>query len=256
MKDKPARFVVAVGSGKGGVGKSTVSLHLALALARQGLTVGLLDADLYGPDIPLMVNLSRSERARQWDFWRRGGAVRHEPVERYGIRIMSVGFLLGERQALTMAAPLLGAALKQLIDQVEWGPADILLIDLPPGTADLQQQLLTVVTLDGAVVVVGPQDVAHLDARRFLDLLRDAEVPVLGGIENMSGLECPHCGERVEVFPQVRESRSIWSDGVARLGRIPLDPKIGRLDGVQPRDCRFDAVAAKLVEALEGRSSA
>lgn len=255
MSDKPARFVVAVGSGKGGVGKSTVSLHLALALARRDLGVGLLDADLYGPDIPLMVNLTRAERARQWDFWRRG-AVQHEPVERYGIRIMSVGFLLGERQALTMAAPLLTAALKQLVEQVDWGSPDVLLIDLPPGTADLQQQLLSVVTLDGAVVVVGPHDVAHLDARRFLAFLRDAEVPVLGGIENMSGLECPHCGERVDVFPPVTDDRSIWSDGVVRLGQIPLDPSLGRLDRVAPHDGRFDLAAANLVDALRPQGPA
>ena len=254
MSDKPARFVVAIGSGKGGVGKSTVALHLALALARRDLTVGLLDADLYGPDIPLMVNLTRAERARQWDFWRRGGSVRREPLERYGIRIMSVGFLVGERQAFTMPAMLLTAALKQLVEHVEWGSPDVLLIDLPPGTADLQQQLLGVVSLDGAVLVVGPQDVAHLDARRFLDFLRDADVSVLGGIENMSALECPHCGERVDVFPPVREDRSIWSDGVVRLGEIPLDPSLGRLDGVAPTDRRFDVAAANLLEALESRS--
>jgi ATP-binding protein involved in chromosome partitioning len=256
VSDKPARFVVAVGSGKGGVGKSTVSLHLALALGRRDLTVGLLDADLYGPDIPLMVNLTRAERAHQWEFWRRGGAVRHEPVERYGIRIMSVGFLLGERQALTLAAPLLTAALKQLVEQVDWGLPEVLLIDLPPGTADLQQQLLTVIRLDGAVVVVGPQDVAHLDARRFLDFLRDAEVPVLGGIENMSGLECPHCGERVDVFPPVAANRSIWSDGVVRLGEIPLDPSLGKLDGGAPREGSFDLAATNLVDALQRPGSA
>jgi ATP-binding protein involved in chromosome partitioning len=256
VSEKPARFVVAVGSGKGGVGKSTVSLHLALALARRDLTVGLLDADLYGPDIPLMVNLSRAERARQWDFWRRGGDVRREPLERYGIRIMSVGFLVGERQAFTMPALLLTAALKQLVAHVDWGSPDVLLIDLPPGTADLQQQLLSVVSLDGAVAVVGPQDVAHLDARRFLEFLRDADVPVLGGIENMSGLVCPHCGERVDVFPPVRDERSIWSDGVVQLGRIPLDPSLGRLRGSAQGDGRFDAVAANLVQVLERRSSA
>jgi ATP-binding protein involved in chromosome partitioning len=254
VSEKPARFVVAVGSGKGGVGKSTVSLQLALALVRRDLTVGLLDADLYGPDIPLMVNLSRAERARQWEFWRRGGVVRREPLERYGIRIMSVGFLVGERQAFTMPALLLTAALSQLIEHVEWGAPDILLIDLPPGTADLQQQLLAVVTLDGAVVVVGPQDVAHLDARRFLDFLHDAGVSVLGGIENMRALQCPHCGERVDVFPPVREDRSIWSDGVVRLGEIPLDPSLGRLDGAAPTDRRFDDAAANLLEALESRS--
>jgi ATP-binding protein involved in chromosome partitioning len=256
VSDKPARFVVAVGSGKGGVGKSTVSLHLALALARRDLTVGLLDADLYGPDIPLMVNLSRAERARQWDFWRRGGDVRREPLERYGLRIMSVGFLLGERQAFTMPALLLTAALKQMVEHVEWGSPDILLIDLPPGTADLQQQLLSVVSLDGALIVVGPQDVAHLDARRFLDFLRDAEVPVLGGIENMSGLVCPHCGETIEVFAPVREDRAIWSDGIPRLGRIPLDPSLARVDGAVSRDGKFDLAATNLLEALERGTTA
>jgi ATP-binding protein involved in chromosome partitioning len=255
VNERPARFVVAVGSGKGGVGKSTVTLHVALALARKGLAVGLLDADLYGPDIPLMVNLTRQERARQWELWRQDG-VRHEPVERHGIRIMSVGFLLGERQALTMAAPLLTAALKQLVENVEWGALDILLLDLPPGTADLQQQLLGVVSLDGVVVVVGPQDVAHLDARKFLDFLHEAGVVVLGDVENMDGLVCPHCGERVEVFAPVAEERSIWSEGAAVLGRIPLDPKLGGRDGVSSQSEAFSVVADRLIEALERGAAA
>ncbi|HEX9381395.1 MAG TPA: P-loop NTPase [Gaiellaceae bacterium] len=255
MTSQPARFVVAVGSGKGGVGKSTVSLHIALALVRRGLSVGLLDADLYGPDIPLMVNLTRRERARQWELWRQDG-VRHEPVERQGIRIMSVGFLLGERQALTMAAPLLTAALRQLVENVEWGSPDVLLIDLPPGTADLQQQLFEVVRLDGAIVVVAPQDVAHLDARKFLDFLRDAGVAVLGGVENMSGLVCPHCGERVDVFPPVAEERSIWSEGVPALGRIALDPELAAIDGLSAQSDAFAAVADRVIDALERRSAA
>jgi ATP-binding protein involved in chromosome partitioning len=255
VNERPARFVVAVGSGKGGVGKSTVTLHVALALARKGLAVGLLDADLYGPDIPLMVNLTRQERARQWELWRQDG-VRHEPVERHGIRIMSVGFLLGERQALTMAAPLLTAALKQLVENVEWGALDILLLDLPPGTADLQQQLLGVVRLDGVVVVVGPQDVAHLDARKFLDFLHEAGVVVLGGVENMDGLVCPHCGERVEVFAPVAEERSIWSEGAAVLGRIPLDPELGGRDGVSCQSEAFSVVADRLIDALERGAAA
>jgi ATP-binding protein involved in chromosome partitioning len=255
VSERPARFVVAVGSGKGGVGKSTVTLHVALALARKGLAVGLLDADLYGPDIPLMVNLTRRERARQWELWRQDG-VRHEPIERHGVRIMSVGFLLGERQALTMAAPLLTAALKQLVENVEWGPLDILLLDLPPGTADLQQQLLGVVSLDGAIVVVGPQDVSHLDARKFLDFLRDAGVAVLGGVENMSGLVCPHCGERVEVFPPVAEERSIWSEGAPVLGRIPLDPELGAIDRLTAQSAAFADVADRVMDALERRAAA
>jgi ATP-binding protein involved in chromosome partitioning len=239
-----ARHVVAVGSGKGGVGKSTVTLNLAFALRRRGWNVGLLDADLYGPDIPLMLNLKREQEAKRWDFWR-GGDVRLEPVERDGVQVMSVGFLLAERQSLTFAAPLLGAALRQLVEQVEWRSLDVLLIDLPPGTADLQQQLLGVVALAGAVVVVGPQDVAHLDARKFVDFLRDADVPVLGGVENMAGLRCPHCGEPIEVFPPAAEERAIWTDGVRLLGRIPLDPDLTR------HEHEFDGVAEQLVEQLD-----
>ena len=256
MSESPARYVVVVGSGKGGVGKSTVSLHVALALARRGLAVGLLDADVYGPDIPLMLNLARHEDAGRWDFWRRGD-VRHQPIESHGLRIMSVGFLLGERQALTLGAPLLTAALRQLVHQVEWGQLDVLLLDLPPGTADLQQQLVGVVSLVGAVVVVGPQDVAHLDARKFLSFLRDADVPVLGAVENMSGLECPHCGERIDVFTPVPESRSVWAEGVPLLGRIPLDPALGTLDGRTPAQGEaFDAVAGKVFDALQRREAA
>jgi ATP-binding protein involved in chromosome partitioning len=250
VSTRPARFVVAIGSGKGGVGKSTVSRHVAAALARQGLAVGLLDADLYGPDIPLMVNLTRQERAQQWELWRRNG-IRHEPIERHGIKIMSVGFLLGERQALAMPALLLTAALKQLVGQVEWGALDILLIDLPPGTADLQQQLLGVVALDGVVVVVGPQDVAHLAAQKFIDFLQAAGVPTLGGIENMSGLLCPYCGERIEVFPPVADGRSIWSEVVPRLGRIPLDPALRSQQGLTVQRDAFEAVAGKLLAALD-----
>jgi ATP-binding protein involved in chromosome partitioning len=239
-----ARHVVAVGSGKGGVGKSTVTLNLAFALRRRGWNVGLLDADLHGPDIPLMLNLKREQEAKRWDFWR-GGDVRLEPVERDGLQVMSVGFLLAERQSLTFAAPLLGAALRQLIEQVEWRSLDVLLIDLPPGTADLQQQLLGVVVLAGAVVVVGPQDVAHLDARKFVDFLRGADVPVLGGVENMAGLRCPHCGERIEVFAPAAADRAIWADGVRLLGRIPLDPDLRR------HQHEFDGVADRLVKQLD-----
>jgi ATP-binding protein involved in chromosome partitioning len=255
VSQRPARFVVAVGSGKGGVGKSTVSLRLAIALARGGLAVGLVDADLYGPDIPLMVNITREERARQWHLWRKNG-VSHAPVERHGIRIMSVGFLLGERQALTMGAPLLTAALRQLIENVEWGALDVLFIDLPPGTADLQQQLLGVVSFDGAIVVVGPQDVAHLDARKFVDFLRDAGVRILGGIENMSALSCPHCGELVEVFPPVAEDRSIWSDGVGTLGRIPLDPELAAVERFEAQSDAFAAVGDRVLDALERPAAA
>ncbi len=261
MSRGPARFAVAVASGKGGVGKSTVSLNLALALAESGVRVGLLDADFYGPDIPLMVRLKRSERLGSWDLWRRGG-VEIEPVERFGLQIMSVGFLLAEQQALTMPAPLLAAMLRQLVHDVRWSGLEYLVIDLPPGTADLQQQLLDVVSLAGVVVVVTPQEVAHLDARKVLEFLGAAGVRVLGGVENMGPFPCPHCGERVELFPAVADGRSIWSDGVELLGRVPLDPALARAgddgrplvlaepDGAQAS--AFGAIAAKVAAALAG----
>ena len=253
MSTSAARSVLAVGSGKGGVGKSTVTLQLARACARRGLRVGVLDADLYGPDIPLMVGISRQEQARQWQLWRRGG-IALEPIERHGLKLMSVGFLLAETQALAMAAPLLTAALRQLVLEVEWGELDVLLVDLPPGTADLQQQLVAVVSLDGAVVVVGPQDVAHLDARKFVAFLRDAQVPVLGGIENMSGLVCPHCGESIDVFPPVTEERSVWADGLALLGRVPMDPRLASEPAeLQPA---FEQIVDRLVDALPRRDAA
>ena len=244
MSKKVARHVVAVGSGKGGVGKSTVTLNLAFALGRRGWNVGLLDADLYGPDIPLMLNIKREREATRWDFWR-GGDVRLEPVERDGLQVMSVGFLLAERQALTVAAPLLGAALRQLVENVEWRSLDVLLVDLPPGTGDLQQQLLDVVALAGVVVVVGPQDVAHLDARKFMEFLSAADVRVLGGVENMVGLRCPHCGEHIDVFVPAAAERAIWAHGIPLLGRIPLDPDL------TAQADEFDRIADGLLARLE-----
>ena len=247
MTSPASRCVVAVGSGKGGVGKSTVTLQLALVSARRGLRVGVLDADLYGPDIPLMVGISRQEQARQWQLWRRDG-ISLRPIERQGLALMSVGFLLAESQALTMAAPLLTAAVRQLVVDVEWGELDLLLVDLPPGTADLQQQLVDVVSLDGAVVVVGPQDVAHLDARKFVAFLRDTSVPIVGGIENMSGLVCPHCGETIEVFLPAADGRTIWADAVPLLGRVPLDPRLGA-EPAEPQ-ALFEPIVERLLEAV------
>jgi ATP-binding protein involved in chromosome partitioning len=219
----PARYAIAVASGKGGVGKSTVALNLALALRADGAAVGILDADLYGPDIPLMVNLKRDAALRRWDLWR-GGEVRLDPVERYGIQLMSVGFLLSERQSLPFAAQSLAVVLRQFLDGTNWGELDYLVIDLPPGTADLQQELTRVIDLSGVLIVVGPQDAAHLDAKRVVELLEVLGVRVLGGVENMAGLTCPHCGKRVDAFPVVSDERSLWSLGVPRLATFPLDP--------------------------------
>jgi ATP-binding protein involved in chromosome partitioning len=225
---------LAVMSGKGGVGKSTVSLNLALALLDRGARVGLLDADIYGPDIPLMLNLKQTRRLDRWLLGRADGPVRLEPVERRGLRVMSVGFLIGEDQAMTMPAPLLNSLLRQLLVDVSWGELDYLVIDLPPGTADLQQDLLRIVPNAFAIVVVGPQDVAHLDARKLLELLQSSGMKVLGAVENMTTLTCPHCAQPIDVFPAVSAERSLWSDGVTRLAGIPLDPTLTTTNNGRP----------------------
>jgi ATP-binding protein involved in chromosome partitioning len=223
---QPARHVIAVASGKGGVGKSTLTLNLALALAKDGAQVGVLDADLYGPDIPLMVGLKREERAKELQLWRLGRPISLPPVEVHGLRLMSIGFLLGEDQAIALPAMTAELLLRQLVTETDWGELDYLLIDLPPGTGDVQQQLVRMLRLDGVVVVVGPQDVSHLDAKRLLELFSDGGIRVLGAVENMAALVCPHCGETISVFGEVPEARSIWSLGVRRLGSIPLDPAL------------------------------
>src|SRR5438067_11960420 len=224
----------------------------------RGARVGLLDADFYGPDIPLMVNLKRDASLKRWDLWR-GGEVRLEPVERYGLKLMSVGFLLGEKQSLPFNAMSLVMALRQFLGGTDWGELDYLVIDLPPGTADLQEQVTQVLELSGAVIVVGPQDAAHLDAKRVVELFRLRRVRVLGGAENMSGLLCPHCGEMIEVFPRVAEEQSLWRLGVRRLATLPLDPAVvgnghGPLLVATPRSAhaeRFRALARNIETALD-----
>jgi ATP-binding protein involved in chromosome partitioning len=241
--------IVAVASGKGGVGKSTVSLNLARALAARGAAVGLLDADVYGPDIPLMLGLKQTRELRRWDLGRnpRFGRIGLEPVEALGLKVMSVGFLLAEGQAFTMPGPLVELVGRQLIRDVHWGELDYLIVDLPPGTADLQQQLFATVELAGAIVVVGPQDAAHLDARKLLAMLREAGINVLGAVENMRGLRCPHCGELVDVFAPVAADRSILRE-LPLLGSIPLDPGFAQLNGVPEP---FRAIAERVASSLE-----
>jgi ATP-binding protein involved in chromosome partitioning len=248
MEDvRPARRILAVASGKGGVGKSTIALNLALALARRGHAVGILDADLYGPDIPAMLGLTRTEEAKQWTLWRRGGPTLR-PIERRGVSVMSAGFLLGERQIMPWESQTLPFVLRQLLNGVDWGERDFLVIDLPPGTADLQVAVFREAALDGALLVVGPQDVAHLDAKKVVTLLRDANVPLLGAVENMAATTCPHCGERIELFPPVSEERSLWHDGVRRLASVPLDPTLSQLNGGPPPV--FYALAEDVERAL------
>ena len=240
--------LVAVASGKGGVGKSTVSLGLARALAARGGRVGLLDADIYGPDIPLMLGLKQTRELRRWDVARnpRFGRIELEPVEVAGIKVMSVGFLLAEPQMFALPAMLASFIGDQLVRGVRWGELDHLVVDLPPGTADLQQHIFGTMGLAGAIIVVGPQDAAHLDARKILTLLRDSNVPVLGAVENMRGFRCPHCGELMDVFPPVAADRSLLRD-VELLVSIPLDPAFATLDGIPPH---FDELAAEVEQRL------
>jgi ATP-binding protein involved in chromosome partitioning len=240
--------LIAVASGKGGVGKSTVSLGLARALVGRGRSVGLLDADIYGPDIPVMLGLKQTRDLRRWELARnpRFGRIELEPVEVDGIKVMSVGFLLGEGQMFAMPAMLASFIGDQLVKGVSWGALDYLVVDLPPGTADLQQHIFSTMGIAGAIVVVGPQDAAHLDARRILALLRDSDVRVLGAVENMRGFRCPHCGESVEVFPPVAADRSLLRE-VELLISIPLDPDVARIDGIPSQ---FDELATQVEERL------
>lgn len=254
--------LVAVASGKGGVGKSTVSLNLAIALARTGTRTGVLDADLYGPDLAAMVGLTRRKRAGSVEVWSSDQATARQPaVERFGVKVMSAQFLLGEDQALALRMPLANLLLARMRDGIDWGDTELLLVDLPPGTADLQQLVARHLGLAGVLVVVTPQDVAHLDAKKAVTMFRTAKVPVLGGIENMAGLTCPCCDTRIDVFPHAAPERTIWADDVPRLAELPLLPAIAAgaeagtpvtisdPDGDVSR--RFDALAAELRRRLD-----
>jgi len=241
----PARHVIAVGSGKGGVGKSTVALGLALALRAHG-RVGVLDADFYGPDIPLMLGVSRTAWTKDWTLARRGGTPL-PALERRGLKVMSAGLIVGEDQSLGLDAPSIELLMRQLVEQVEWGELDHLVVDLPPGTSAVQHVLLRVVKLSGAVIVVTPQDVAHLDARKAVTMFRHAKVPILGAVENMAGFRCPHCGELTDIFSEVATERSIWSMDVPKLGSLPFDRAFG---GLADGNAAFDGIAQRIVAKL------
>lgn len=219
-----APLVVAVASGKGGVGKSTVTLNLAVALAREGTRTGVLDADLYGPDIAAMVGLTRRRRAGSVAVWN-AGKTKQPAVERFGIKVMSTQFLLGEDQALSLTVSMAELLLDRLRNGIEWGDLDVLLVDLPPGTADLQQLVARHLGLAGVLVVVTPQDVAHLDAKKALTMFRTEQVPILGGVENMAAMQCPCCAAEIDVFPRCDPERAIWG-AVDRLASIPMQPAV------------------------------
>ncbi|HVM79073.1 MAG TPA: iron-sulfur cluster carrier protein ApbC [Stellaceae bacterium] len=209
------KTIVAVASGKGGVGKSTVAANLALAFAANGLRVGLLDADIYGPSMPRMLGISGRPSSRD-------GRVL-EPMENYGIKAMSMGFLVPEDTPMIWRGPMVMSAIQQMLRDVAWGELDVLVVDLPPGTGDAQLTMAQQVPLSGAVIVSTPQDIALLDARKGLNMFRKVDVPVLGIVENMSYFLCPHCGERSEIFSHGGARREAEKLGTDFLGEIPLD---------------------------------
>ncbi len=221
--------ILAVASGKGGVGKTTVTVNLALALALDGARVGLFDADIYGPNVPLMLGVRRTARARgRLPVARADSTPYIPPLERYGLKIMSIGLLIGDSEAVMPDPNFSGRIVLQTLRDVLWGDLDYLLIDLPPGTGEPQQSLVNAVQVDGAVVVTTPQDLSLMDAGRSLGLFRKAGVPILGLIENMSYLICPHCNERIEVFHRTEAQWAVEDKELELLGRIPLDIAISR----------------------------
>src|SRR5215469_1136353 len=227
--DQVAHLIV-VGSGKGGVGKSTVSVNLAVALAKRGAQVGLLDADAYGPSVPMMLGVRKRGESQGWKATLplgHQGKLSPErmlqPLRRYGVKVMSVGFFIGEEQPVAPIPDVLGALIRELLSIVNWGELDYLIIDLPPGNGEPQATLCRELRIDGAILVTTPQDIARIDTAKGLAMFQNAGVPVLGLVQNMSGFVCPHCGERVDIFPSSAESRALL-DGLPLLGAIPLDP--------------------------------
>ncbi len=206
--------IIAVASGKGGVGKSTVSSNLAVALARQGRRVGLLDADIYGPSQPRMMGVSKRPASPD------GKII--EPLQAHGVTMMSIGLMLKEDEAVIWRGPMIMGALQQLLTQVAWGRLDVLIIDLPPGTGDIQLSLAQRTQLTGALVVSTPQDVALLDARKALDMFVKLKVPVLGLIENMSTYICPNCGHEAHIFGHGGVAAEAEKLGLPFLGELPL----------------------------------
>ncbi len=215
MRPPGVKTLIAVGSGKGGVGKSTVASNLAVALARQGKSVGLLDADIHGPSQPRMFGLTK--RAASPD----GKTI--IPLEAHGVKVMSIGSMLDERKAVVWRGPMLMGALQQMMMQVEWGELDVMVVDLPPGTGDVQLSLCQKSEVTGAIVVSTPQDVALLDARKALDAFETLKTPVLGLIENMAVYVCPNCGHESHIFGAGGVAAEAGDIGVPLLAQLPID---------------------------------
>ena len=212
--------IIAVGSGKGGVGKTTLSVNLAVALAKLGHKVGLLDADVYGPNVPLMLGTSATPRVV--------GENRIEPLEIFGMKVISVGFLNPGDKPLIWRGPMLHSIIKQFLNSVEWGLLDYLVIDLPPGTGDVALSLVQTVPLTGAIVVSTPSDVSLQDARKAIEMFRQVKVDIVGLVENMSYFTCPHCHHEIDIFSKGGGERTAKEFGIDFLGNIELDPELRR----------------------------
>ncbi|GAK32380.1 iron-sulfur protein NUBPL [alpha proteobacterium Q-1] len=210
---KDVKAIIAIASGKGGVGKSTTAVNLALALARRGLNVGLLDADIYGPSVPRLVGAQGKPDVA-------GKII--EPIIAHGIKTMSIGYLVDQEKAMVWRGPMVGSAVTQLLGDVHWGDLDILVVDMPPGTGDAQLTLSQKVPLAGAVIVSTPQDIALIDARKGLAMFRQVDVPIFGIIENMSYFLCPSCGDRADIFGTGGARETAAALGADFLGEIPL----------------------------------
>jgi ATP-binding protein involved in chromosome partitioning len=251
------RAIVAVASGKGGVGKSTVAVNLAVALARIGLKVGLLDADIYGPSLPRMLGLSRRPDVE---------GDKMVPVPAWGLSAMSIGFLVEEETPMIWRGPMVMGALEQMMSQVAWGPLDIMIVDMPPGTGDAQLTMAQRVTLAGVVIVSTPQDIALLDARRGVRMFERTNVPVLGLIENMSYFCCPECGHRAEIFGHGGARLEADRLGCEFLGEVPLlldiraasdaGAPIVAADPTSPAAEAFTGIAKRLWEKVQAPAAA
>jgi ATP-binding protein involved in chromosome partitioning len=240
--------LIAVGSGKGGVGKTTVSVNLAISLARKGHKVGLMDADVYGPNVPLMMGVRATPHAI---------GERIQPIEKHGVRIMSMGFLNPGDKPLVWRGPMLHSVIQQFLRNVDWGELDYLVIDLPPGTGDVQLTLIQTAPLTGSIVVTTPSDVSLEDARKAVHMFQQVRVPILGIIENMSYLMCPHCHDRIDVFSYGGGRKTAEMMNVDFLGELPLNPAI-RIGGDSGKPVALEDAPefAAIAQEVERRSAA